>query len=185
MFDAQPFSPAKKPSRASSYASRSVWFAATDADQLLLQTIDHLLDAGDYSSFSDLCKQALRSWLLPEEPQPDPTLALLQQQVVALQLQVNQLSQELSQPASTAPTIALEQQMAALITRVARLEQDRMQEPESSQSVNQSVNPLTGQLTGQSAESRSVAERLSSPLSATPPESDPLLDRLVALLEDF
>lgn len=183
MFDAQPLPIGRNHSRPSAYASRSVWFAATDADQLLLQTIDHLLEAGDYSSFSDLCKQALRSWLLPDEPQPDPTLALLQQQVVALQLQVSQLSQQLAQappnPPPTNPPIALEEQIAALIERVTRLEQDRVFAAGAIQAAAQPISE------GRSA--RLISENLSSPSSSAmpPQESDPLLDRLVALLEDF
>ncbi|WP_088890110.1 ribbon-helix-helix domain-containing protein [Leptolyngbya ohadii] len=170
-----------------SYCNRSVWFTATDADQLLLQTIDDLLEAGDYSSFSDLCKQALRAWLLPDEPQTDPSLMMLQQQMMALQLQVNQLSQQLAQTAQTAPSVpsgsaelrpalitTLEAQVSALLERVAHLEARTVQteSPKSAQEFvlpNRAIPPL-------SVDSISVTSIR---------EADPLLDRLVALVEDF
>ncbi|MEP0911680.1 ribbon-helix-helix domain-containing protein [Leptolyngbya sp. GB1-A1] len=150
-----------------SYCNRSVWFAVTDADQLLLQTIDHLLEAGDYSSFSELCKQALRAWLLPDDPQADSTLIVLQQQIVALQLQVNQLSQQLSQapaPAPAEPIVVLEAQVTALMERVAHLEQcaaegDPLELPQDCTKIAVPGMPVR--------------------------EADPLLNRLVALLEDF
>jgi|GEM_PF-2193356 Arc/MetJ-type ribon-helix-helix transcriptional regulator len=150
-----------------SYCNRSVWFSASDADQLLLQTIDHLLEAGDYSSFSELCKQSLRAWLLPDEPQSDSTLVLLQQQMVALQLQVNQLTQQLAlspAPVSPEPIAALEAQVIALMERVADLEQCAAQAnfSERSQEPAQTLTPVM-------------------PVR----EADPLLDRLVTLLEDF
>lgn len=66
--------------------SRSISFTPAEADQALLEAIDHELAEQRYSSFSELCKEALRQLLLASQSeQPPLQLAELQQQLTRLE----------------------------------------------------------------------------------------------------
>lgn len=138
----------------SSYVVR---FAATAADQDLLQAIDRALGSQSDKSFSTLCKQALRLMLLPTEPPVTeplvtmPLIAALEQQLMTLQLQVMQLEQRSREPNNG----ELERQVQQLTERLIQLEQKL-----------EGANPA------------SVPEEPEI-------ETDPLLSRLAPLLEDF
>lgn len=137
----------------SSYVVR---FAQTEADQDLLQAVDRALENQSYKSFSDLCKQALRLMLLSAEPPPTlPMLAVLEQQLMTLQLQMMQQEQRLMEPHSSLGRI--EEQMQELSARLVQLEQ----------------KVDTAVLTPASEEPEPESE------------TDPLLSRLAPLLEDF
>ncbi|MBF2000829.1 MAG: hypothetical protein IGS50_08105 [Synechococcales cyanobacterium C42_A2020_086] len=113
--------------------SRVVKFAATEADQTLLQSVEAAL-AQRRISFSDLCKQALRQLLLESETAPTTLalLATLEQQLMTLQLQVMRLEQQSqASQASYAPTLQQwEQQLQQLEERVTRLESSASPAPE-------------------------------------------------------
>lgn len=103
-------------------SSYVVKFAQTEADQDLLQAVEQALSNQPEQTFSNLCKQALRQMLASDSILP--MLAILEQQVMTLQLQMSQFEQrranQLHQPAEN---IELQQQMQALSERVAQLEQ--------------------------------------------------------------
>lgn len=122
----EPSTSAKSPSgktKAAPALKTSVNFAATSADQSLLAAVEQALAERDLS-FSDLCKLALQQLLTPEPTVP--MLALLEQQIMALQLQMMQLEQR-SAASSMETAESLRQQLQDLTERVAQLE--RQAEP--------------------------------------------------------
>jgi hypothetical protein len=109
-----------KSSLKSSYVVR---FVQTETDQDLLLAIEQALEEETYKSFSDLCKQALRRLLFPSGTEPSlPMVAVLEQQVMTLQLQMMQLEQR-SKESQTHTISALEQRIQQLSDRVTQLEQ--------------------------------------------------------------
>lgn len=141
-----------------SKSSYVVKFAQTEADQQLLQIVERALAEQNFKSFSDLCKQAL--WLMltaehVENASMLPMLAVLEQQLMTLQLQVMQLERPTEPQAEPQPNAALEQQVQQLTERVTQLEQK--------------------------VEAATLAFASGEP----EPEPDPLLSRLAPLLEDF
>jgi TolA-binding protein len=155
-----------------------VKFAPTEADQALLQTVEQVLAAQSYKNFSDLCKQALRRLLSTEAATesvtesgtvaPLPLLAVLEQQLMTLQLQIMQLEQRNSGVATT-----VEQQLQQLNYRVTQLEQ-----------LAQPANSTANSTNTESTVSVEPTESAASP-SESASEADPLLTRLAPLLEDF
>ncbi|NJO41408.1 MAG: hypothetical protein HC769_13665 [Cyanobacteria bacterium CRU_2_1] len=149
---------------------RSSWvvrFAPTEADQILRQAIDKALQDKSYESFSDLCKQALRQLFFPSEaPQLNvefasalhhAELTALQQQIVALQIQIAKL--EGSAGVQQACYVGrLEQRIGDLGDRLDRLESKLDSHPPTA-----------------------LPEPAPPPVEAI----DPLLSRLAPLLEDF
>lgn len=108
--------------KSSPKSSYVVKFVPTEADQDLLLAIERALEDESYKSFSDLCKQALRQLLLSSSPEPVSMVAVLEQQLMTLQLQIMQLEQRLQESQSN--TVAeLEQQIQQLSERVTQLEQ--------------------------------------------------------------
>lgn len=101
-------------------SSRVVRFAQTEADLELLRAIDSALESQSYSSFSDLCKQALHDFLLSPKPTSDAG-ATLHQQLIALQLQVARL-EGAAQAWQSCPIGRLEQQLTQLGDRLEQLE---------------------------------------------------------------
>lgn len=137
-------------------SSYVVKFAQTEADQELSRAVDSALEGQSYKSFSDLCKQALRLMLLTNTPTL-PMMAVLEQQVMTLQLQIMQLEQR-SKETGSQTTDALAQQVQQLTERITQLEQK--------------------------LEAAALAPAPKT--EETDPEpSDPLLSRLAPLLEDF
>lgn len=139
--------------------NRTVKFASTEADQVLLAAIEAALSSQTYASFSELCKQALRQLLL--DPPATDALSSLQQQLLAVQLQVAKL-EGFAEVWQACPIGRIEQQLGQLSDRLAQLE---------------------------SQKEDSAPEHLDSPedldLPAPIAEPDPLLSRLAPLLEDF
>jgi TolA-binding protein len=135
--------------------SRTVKFAQTEADQVLLEAIEKALQSQSYSSFSDLCKQALRQLLLPAESAPGAAVMNLQQQLNALQIQVAKL-EGAAHLWQSCPIGRLEQHLTEVTHRVEQLE--------------------AGAVSSSSAQPDPVA---------APEAIDPLLSRLAPLLEDF
>ncbi|MEM7065608.1 MAG: hypothetical protein AAF572_20885 [Cyanobacteria bacterium P01_B01_bin.77] len=87
---------------------KSVSFDDSDGDRALLDAIAQALTdqvATQQQSFSDLCKQALRQYLLSQEPTPSVMLFMeLQQQIAQLQVRVATLEEAsivLAPPASS------------------------------------------------------------------------------------
>jgi hypothetical protein len=128
-------------------SSYVVKFAQTEADQDLLQAVEHTLEGQTYKSFSDLCKQALRLMVLPTEPAiPLSMLAVLEQQVMTLQLQVMQLEQR-SADAQNQNYGELQQQLQQLTERVSLLEQKRETSVEESEASSElDADPLLSRL---------------------------------------
>jgi CII-binding regulator of phage lambda lysogenization HflD len=108
-----------KPSAKPNY---SVKFAATEADQSLLQSVQQALEDRALD-FSDLCKQALKLMLGTEIPVSTTisTLAILEQQIMTLQLQIMRL-EERSNSSQDIPE-DLKQQLQAITERLTWLEQ--------------------------------------------------------------
>lgn len=63
-------------------------FAQTEADQLLLQAIEEALENQFYGNFSDLCKQAIRHFLLPDRTDLVISPLVMQEQIIELQQRV-------------------------------------------------------------------------------------------------
>lgn len=102
-------------------SSYHVKFAQTEADQELLQWVDRTLSHSAYKGFSDLCKQALRLLSSTGDGASTlPLLALLEQQIMTLQLQVMQLEQRSIQPQANADLLL---QIQQLTDRLNQLEQ--------------------------------------------------------------
>lgn len=123
--------------------NRMVRFTATDNDQRLLSAIDRALESQVNSTFSDLCKQALQHYLFPSEPQTNPGWILLQQQMIALQLQLTALTQQ--QRSIPEPTTALEQQIQALNDRLAQIEH-QLENSASTSTARTNADPLLSRL---------------------------------------
>ncbi len=70
---------------------RVVRFAPTETDQQLLQALEEVLETQFHGNFSALCKQALRSFLLPEEESRLMSPVVMQEQILELQDRVAML----------------------------------------------------------------------------------------------
>ena len=70
---------------------RVVRFAPTETDQQLLQALEEVLETQFHGNFSALCKQALRSFLLPEEQGRLMSPVVMQEQILELQDRVAML----------------------------------------------------------------------------------------------
>lgn len=163
--------------------SRVVRFAQAEADQTLWQTIEKELNEQSQSSFSDLCKQALHQYLA-DPPAAAPTapsaeISTLQRQVIALQKQIKALQLQVSKLEGA---IGMQQTLA-----LGTLEQQIMQ---LEQRITQQSHQFTDRLS--QIESQTISQTASqtdgtSSAAAEPVEieMDPLLTRLVPLLEDF
>ncbi|MBE9070189.1 hypothetical protein IQ260_26460 [Leptolyngbya cf. ectocarpi LEGE 11479] len=90
---------------------KSVSFDDSDGDRALLDAIAQALtsqSATELQSFSDLCKQALRQYLLSREPTPSVMLFMeLQQQIAQLQVRVATLEEASAalNPSQTSPSV--------------------------------------------------------------------------------
>lgn len=153
--------------------SRVVRFTQTETDQVLGQAIEQALDAGNYANFSELCKQALQQLLLAPASPPVALsdLTKLQKQVTALQQRMRSLQVQL---ARLEGAMGMQQTLSlgTLEQRFAQLEERLMQK--------------TAQLSDRVSqmELHGVASPASEP-DLPPADLDPLLSRLVPLLEDF
>ncbi|MCU0569409.1 MAG: hypothetical protein MUF49_22885 [Oculatellaceae cyanobacterium Prado106] len=143
---------------------RVVRFAQTEADQTLLQAVEVALESQFHGNFSALCKQALRSFLLPESaPNPGAATTTLQQQIVELQIQVARLEGQMAAQQANSITFLVEK-FEGMGDRLQHLES--LQHPK-----NQGQSPST---------------HADPPPEPDPvPEVDPLLSRLAPFLEDF
>ena len=70
---------------------RVVRFSPTETDQQLLQALEEVLETQFHGNFSALCKQALRSFLLPEEESRLMSPVVMQEQILELQDRVAML----------------------------------------------------------------------------------------------
>lgn len=157
--------------------SRVVKFAQAEADQSLWQAVEQTLSEQSQGSFSELCKQALQQYLAAQSVSsaaPAAEISALQRQVVALQKQIRALQLQIAKlegaigMQQTLSLGALEQQLLQLEQRIAQQTHqftDRLSQLES-QMDGVSPTPVT-----------------SEPIERV--EMDPLLSRLVPLLEDF
>lgn len=160
--------------------SRVVKFAPVEADQVLWQAVEKTLSEQSQSSFSELCKQALYQYLVAQSATvavPAAEVSTLQRQVVALQKQIRALQ---LQVAKLEGAIGMQQTLSlSAIEKQLHLLEQRM-----TQQTDQLTDRLS-QLESQ-AEGTSPAPAVSEPVgSVEPVELDPLLSRLVPLLEDF
>lgn len=167
--------------------SRVVRFAQAEADQALWQAIEKTLSEHPQSNFSELCKQALSQYLVSQSAAsaapiaPVADTAALQRQVVTLQKQIRSLQ---LQVAKLEGAIGMQQTLA-----LSNLEQQLLQlEQRMTQQTNQFIDRFS-QLETQLESTHtpgSLEDNSSSPaVTAAPVELDPLLSRLVPLLEDF
>ncbi len=168
-------------------ANRMVKFAATEADQLLLEAIDQKLIEQSIG-FSDLCKQALQQFL--QSPDPEAPPIGLQQQILDLQLQVARIEGK-EEARQRYALRRLEQQVRELNDRLASLERKEYLE--------QQVRHLTDRLMRLETQENGTENRIEASSIAALPDAeaaddeafvaeaaiDPLLDRLAPLLEDF
>jgi Arc/MetJ-type ribon-helix-helix transcriptional regulator len=153
--------------------SQVVKFAPTDSDQALKQAIERAIDAGEYSNFSELCKRALRQ-LLSTQAAPTPAdVTLLQNQVSTLQKQLRSMQIQL---AHLEGALGMQQRLS-----LGTLEQQFTQ-------LEERLTQQTAQLSDRLYQ---IETHLPSRTAPTEPEEapahefDPLLTRLVPLLEDF
>ncbi|MBD3881676.1 hypothetical protein IFO70_07910 [Phormidium tenue FACHB-886] len=157
--------------------SRMVKFAATEADQILLNAVEQKL-AEQSIGFSDFCKQALQQFLQPPEPALAPPTAALQQQILDLQVQMARLEGK-EEARQRYALRRLEQQVKELGDRLASLERKEYLE--------QQVRQLTDRLMRLETPNDSPAQPSPKPEPEVKEKEvvDPLLDRLAPLLEDF
>lgn len=141
---------------------RTVTFTA--AEQTLLAAVDALIQEQHYSSFSDLCKQALQQFVAQAEPNQAVILFVqLQRQITQLELRLATLEQD---------------QPKAFEKRLIQFDADL-------QTLNDRVD--TWQTTLKSPDTLdSMTEHTDAIIEAEPePEPDPLLSHLSGLLDDF
>jgi Arc/MetJ-type ribon-helix-helix transcriptional regulator len=153
--------------------SQVVKFAPTESDQALKQAIERTLETGEYSNFSELCKQALRQLVSTQTPSVRSDVTLLQSQVSSLQKQMRSLQMQL---ARLEGALGMQQRLSlgSLEHQMSQLEERLMQQ--------------TAQLSDrlEQMESRLASHNLPTEPEEVPVhEFDPLLTRLVPLLEDF
>lgn len=128
-------------------SSYVVKFVQTEADQTLLAAIDRALEEESYTSFSDLCKQALRRLFSTSTEPSLPMMTVFEQQLMTLQLQIMQLEQR-SKESQTSTVAELEHQIQQLGERVAQLEQQPVSHhtsPEASADSSE-LDPLLSRL---------------------------------------
>lgn len=128
-------------------SSYVVKFVQTEADQDLLGAVEQALEDESYKSFSDLCKQALRRLLFSTDAEPMPMMALLEQQVMTLQMQIMQIEQR-SKESQTNTVAELEHKIQQLSDRVTQLEQQPASSPQAPDKTaeNAELDPLLSRL---------------------------------------
>ncbi|NET33801.1 MAG: hypothetical protein F6K19_17560 [Cyanothece sp. SIO1E1] len=141
--------------------NKAVTFTAELSDQTLLKAVAAELDKGHYSSFSELCKHALRQLLLTREPTQSLMLFMeLERQVMELKVKLSHLERAAAWGQS-AQVDHINGQMLELTRRLEYLE-------------------------NQAASGSQAAPEAALPVVETPSHPvDPLLNRLGPLLEDF
>ncbi|HEY9658231.1 MAG TPA: hypothetical protein V6C65_07250 [Allocoleopsis sp.] len=192
-------SPSDLPSPVSPFpvSHHAVEFTQTQADRMLLEAIETALTSGTYGSFSELCKQALQQLLLSTqgsvaEGQSSLQVIALQQQVMDLQRQVGKLEGVMSmQRLMSLQQLEqkLEQQMMQLDQRIAHHTTDLNQRIDRLESIGDTTR-MTGGMATLPQSYTDLSSNLSADLSSElpfpePDPIDPLLNRLVPLLEDF
>lgn len=136
--------------------SQTVTFSKSKPDLALLKAIQQRLADGSESTFSDLCKEALRHFLLATETSASVIMLMdLQQQVTELQVKLDHAEQALTTNQANGQR-QIDDRFVALTKRLEQLEQE--------------VNP----------------DRISeAPPAKVELKPDPLLSRLGPLLEEF
>lgn len=155
----------KGPSRSVDRTSKSIYFQG-EADQALLNAIGTALQNGQASSFSDLCKIALRHLLMAEDF-GDP-----------VDMDMMDPDQTLDMDPDHPPTLDLATQITALQNQVDELQMQRVP------TLDKDLKALTHRVTILEAGSLANVE----PDPPKPPKAlpeDPVLRRLAPLLEDF
>ncbi|MGB7084241.1 MAG: hypothetical protein WBD47_01715 [Phormidesmis sp.] len=143
---------------------KSVTFDGSDRAQSLLSAVEAELQKNEYGSFSELCKAALYQFLASREPSQSVFLFMdLARQVIALQERLARIEEK--------EELSIVERLSALESQIAQL--DKAQSDEREQ-------PSEKQ-TAETVENNKLAAEPSLPSL----ESDPLLARLVPLLEDF
>ena len=144
---------------------KTVTFTQSDADQVLLKAVEVVLAQKEYGSFGELCKHALKQFLGARKSKASaPNLLKFAQQLLELQRQFFDFKEASS--ARTAERFEeLDLQIANLQTQLQQLETKLEQMP-----VRSKLEP-----------DRSTTV----PLAESTAQSDPLLNRLGSLLEDF
>lgn len=141
---------------------KTVTFTQDTADRLLLETIETLIAQGKFDSFNGLCKQALAELVSRDEAiASGPGLLQFAHQLIELQRQFFEFKE----------TVALDRDR-----RLGELESQV-------ETLQEQIEQLAEQNTQQVAESTSLSEKSSQP--KPPSTTDPLIDRLGGLLEDF
>jgi hypothetical protein len=142
-----------------------VTFTESSSDQALLGAIERSLANQSYGSFSDLCKQALRQFLLSVEVSPTLSLFLeLQRQMVDLRVSVATLEHRVTKQ---------------------RLGDDRPYENRRMEDLANQIGQLTRQLQEMEQSPGFDAPDLEPDPVAPQPALDPLLSRLAPILDDF
>ena len=137
---------------------KTVTFTQSAADRGLLKAVELLLAGGEYASFGELCKQALREFVsTPESNESAPDLLQFAQQLMELQRQFFDFKETVAER-----EVRSAEQVGSQIADL----RDQLQQLESK--LNQSPIPES-------------EKTIAVPVA----EADPLLDRLGALLEDF
>ena len=179
----------KSPANPPKPSGMTVEFVQDDADQTLLAAIETELATGEYSNFSDLCKDALQQFLLEPEfdevseadagAEIDPALLQFHQQLADIATTVNQslaeMRQQLNQVEQTLVTRETTQ-VDQFSEQLVRLEQQIERLTPTMAMSNASLAEELALITEDSA-SAAEADRSSI--------ADPLLLRLRALLEEF
>ena len=183
--------------------TQSVTFSEDAADQALLEAIEKELTLAKYQTFSNLCKQALWQFLSlsqstsampqssPQETSPQKS-GQLQAQIASLQAHLTQVEQKMLAQESSGFE-RLDRQLTQLAQQLAQLQvavsfQSTPIVPQTPTSV---VQPQS--LQQNEAEHKPEYEVEHRPERVQPPteneislkESDPVLQRLSSLLDDF
>ncbi len=160
---------------------QSVVFTKTKSDQELLEAIEQELEAAAFSSFDELCKEALYQFLWEEESQSiQPQLDQLEESIAAKNAAAfKQLGQQIRQiiPTIEEVTHPLSEQIEQLQAQVEALQQQLACEPEDFTIVPPVERPEESTI-----ESIEIVQPVVKTIEL---EHDPFFDRLSALLEDF
>ena len=144
---------------------KTVTFTQSDADQVLLKAVEVALSQEQYGSFGELCKQALKQFLGGRKSQAAaPNLLKFAQQLIDLQRQFFDFKEASAAQAAS--------QFEHLESQIADLQQPLQQ-------LEVRLDQTSASPTPEPEQPAAVA------IAESAVKSDPLLNRLGSLLEDF
>lgn len=169
--------------------SRVVKFAPTGTDQLLLQVAETVMQEQSLG-FSDLCKQALKQFLLLREveggrlPLTDRPPLFRTEEAVGTERTFERLEQQMQSLSDRLAQLERREDLGHPLNQLAEsigsLIEQRLAEPHQAAVI---LSPASFALKGDSSDPHPTLQKTATADNA--PEIDPLLSRLAPLFEDF